>query len=140
MGESLYGRALRDMLRPHPRQKRLVVERLGRAGPLGRDQRVLQRLHLGFVLFEQARARPYDLAGRFVTARLHLRVDQAGEVIAEGDLGVLAHGLPHTAGVHHLLVTREAVEGAVRPDGQGAAVVLDGMTTACQRAGAYRLA
>src|SRR5690348_10721886 len=79
------------MLLPHPRQERVAVERLRRAGPLPCDQRVLQRLHLGFVLFEQTKAGPYDFAGRSVAAGLHLGVDESGEMIADQDRGVLAH-------------------------------------------------
>lgn len=67
--------------------ERLEFERLRFAGLLARDQCILQRLHARFVLFEQPKARPHDVARRALAAGQDLDGDETGEVVA-GDMDV----------------------------------------------------
>src|SRR6218665_745307 len=79
------------MLRVHSVQERTAIERAWLTGLKASVQRILQRLHLGFVLFQQSQTCPDHIAGRAIAAAVDLGIDEAGEVHSEGYGCVSAH-------------------------------------------------
>ncbi|ALR10003.2 hypothetical protein ADT28_12715 [Xylella fastidiosa] len=73
------------MLRVHPAQKHLAVERARLAGLVANIQRILQRLHLCFVFLQQPQTGPDNIAGGTVATALDLGINKAGEVRPEGN-------------------------------------------------------
>src|SRR6218665_3470354 len=72
------------MLRVHSVQQRTPIERPWLTGLKASVQRILQRLRLGFVLFQQSQTCPDPIAGRAIAAAVDLSIDEAGEARSEG--------------------------------------------------------
>jgi hypothetical protein len=74
-----------------PRKEMVEVEGLWRAALLTLDQSGAKRSQPGFVFFEKTQAGANDLACGTVAALGNLPVNEAVEMIAQGDGGVLGH-------------------------------------------------
>ena len=75
----------------HPGKESLAIERASRSRLLALDQGSFKGLQLGFVFFQKAKPCPHYVTGRTIAARLHLRINEAGEVIAKGYGRVAGH-------------------------------------------------
>ena len=85
-----------------PFKETVEVEWLRGAALLAFDQRRAKGAQFDLMLFEKAQPGPDDLAGGAVSAMRKLPIDEAAEMIAEGNGGVPGHAAASEVGYQYI--------------------------------------